>query len=125
MDFTLSAETEELRQRVREFVREYCIPLEGPRKSFDEHENIPLEKLAVLRDKAKAAGLWAPQMPKKLGGMGLSMTEQAVIYEEANFSIFGPAALNCAAPDDGNMRLLWMVGTDAQKEKWLQPIIDC
>ena len=124
MDFTLSAEIEELRQRVRKFIKEECVPLEGPRESFDEHENIPLEKLAALRDKAKATGLWAPQMPKELGGMGLSMTEQAVIYEEANFSIFGPAALNCAAPDDGNMRLLWMVGTDAQKEKWLQPIID-
>ena len=124
MDFTLSPEIEELRQRVGAFVREHCIPLESPRESFDEHENIALEKLAVLRDKAKAAGLWAPQMPKDLGGMGLSMTEQAVIYEEANYSIFGPAALNCAAPDDGNMRLLWMVGTEAQKEKWLQPIID-
>ena len=124
MDFTLSAEIEELRQRVGAFVRDHCIPLESPREAFDEHENIPLEKLAELRAKARAAGLWAPQMPKELGGMGLSMTEQAVIYEEANFSIFGPAALNCAAPDDGNMRLLWMVGTEAQKKKWLQPIID-
>ncbi len=124
MDFTLSPEIEEIRQRVATFVRENCIPLEGPRESFDEHENIPLEKLAGLRAKAKEAGLWAPQMPKELGGMGLSMTEQAVIYEEANFSIFGPAALNCAAPDDGNMRLLSMVGTEEQKKKWLQPIID-
>ncbi|MDP7343629.1 MAG: acyl-CoA dehydrogenase family protein [Alphaproteobacteria bacterium] len=124
MDFTLSPEIEEIRQRVATFVRENCIPLEGPRESFDEHENIPLEKLAGLRAKAKEAGLWAPQMPKELGGMGLSMTEQAVIYEEANFSIFGPAALNCAAPDDGNMRLLSMVGTEEQKNKWLQPIID-
>ncbi len=124
MDFTLSPELEELRQRTAQFVREHCIPLEEPRSSFDEHENIPLDKLESLRGKAKAAGLWAPQMPKELGGMGLKMAEQAVIYEEANYSIFGPAALNCSAPDDGNMRLLWMVGTEAQKEKWLQPVID-
>ena len=124
MDFSLSPELEALRQKTNAFVREHCIPLENPRESFDEHENIPLDKLETLRGKAKSAGLWAPQMLKELGGMGLTMAEQAVIYEEANYSIFGPAALNCAAPDDGNMRLLSMVGTEAQKEKWLQPIID-
>ena len=124
MDFSLSPELEALRQKTRAFVKEHCIPLESPREAFDEHENIPLDKLEILRAKAKAAGLWAPQMPKELGGMGLKMTEQAVIYEEANFSIFGPAALNCAAPDDGNMRLLSMVGTQEQKKIWLQPIID-
>jgi acyl-CoA dehydrogenase len=124
MDFSLSPELEALRQKTAAFVKEHCIPLESPRESFDEHEHIALDKLAILRGKAKAAGLWAPQMPKELGGMGLTMTEQAVIYEEANFSIFGPAALNCSAPDDGNMRLLWMVGTEQQKKTWLQPIID-
>ncbi|MBT3171301.1 MAG: acyl-CoA dehydrogenase [Rhodospirillaceae bacterium] len=124
MDFSLSPELEALRQKTGAFVKEHCIPLESPRESFDEHENIPLEKLAILRDKAKAVGLWAPQMPKELGGMGLTMAEQAVIYEEANYSIFGPAALNCSAPDDGNMRLLSMVGTEEQKKIWLQPIID-
>ena len=124
MDFSLSPELEALRQKTRAFVKEHCIPLESPRESFDEHENIPLDKLEILRGKAKAAGLWAPQMPKELGGMGLKMAEQAVIYEEANFSIFGPAALNCSAPDDGNMRLLSMVGTEEQKKTWLQPIID-
>lgn len=124
MDFSLSSELEALRQKTRAFVKEHCIPLESPRESFDEHENIPLDKLEILRGKAKAAGLWAPQMPKELGGMGLKMAEQAVIYEEANFSIFGPAALNCSAPDDGNMRLLSMVGTEEQKKTWLQPIID-
>ena len=124
MDFSLSPELEALRQKTGAFVKDHCIPLETPRESFDEHENIPLEKLAVLRDTAKSLGLWAPQMPKELGGMGLTMTEQAVVYEEANFSIFGPAALNCSAPDDGNMRLLSMVGTEQQKKTWLQPIID-
>ena len=112
MDFSISSELEDLRNKTKIFVRKHCIPLESPRDSFDEHEHIPLQELEVLREKAKAAGLWAPQMPQELGGMGLKMAEQAVIYEEANFSIFGPAALNCSAPDDGNMRLLLMVGTD-------------
>lgn len=124
MDFTLAPEIEDYRQRVRAFVRDHVMPLEEPREAFDEHENIPLDKLEVLRGKAREAGLWAPQMPKARGGLGLSMTGQAVFYEEANYSIFGPAALNCSAPDDGNMRLLEMVGTEAQKERWLQPIVD-
>jgi acyl-CoA dehydrogenase len=48
----------------------------------------------------------------------------AVCYEELNYSLFGPVACNCAAPDDGNMIVLNKVGTEAQKEKWLQPIVE-
>jgi len=47
-----------------------------------------------------------------------------VMYEEANYSIFGPACFNCAAPDDGNMNLLNKVATEPQKDRWLQPVID-
>lgn len=124
VDFTMSPEVEDLRIRVSEFIKKECIPLEADRNNFDEHENIHVEVLNSLRERSKKAGLWAPQMPKELGGMGLSMTAQAVLYEEAAYSIFGPLAMNCAAPDDGNMRLLMMVGTEKQKERWLQPIID-
>src|ERR1700757_2102786 len=74
--------------------------------------------------KAKAEGLWAPQAPKDYGGMGLPIVDWAVMYEEANRSIFGPLAFNCAAPDDGNMNLLARVGTPAQKDKWLKPIVE-
>ncbi len=56
--------------------------------------------------------------------MGLPFVGQAVMYEEANRSIFGPVCFNCAAPDDGNMRVLNQICSEAQKEKWLQPIID-
>tara|TARA_Y100001970_G_scaffold243807_2_gene309408 strand:+ start:21983 stop:23188 length:1206 start_codon:yes stop_codon:yes gene_type:complete len=124
MDLALSKEIEELRFKVGKFVREQCVPLESDSRNFDENENIDPNLLSDLRKKAKSSGLWAPQVSKELGGMGLSMSAQAVIYEEAAYSIFGPLALNCAAPDDGNMRLLMMVGTDYQKERWLKPIID-
>jgi acyl-CoA dehydrogenase len=77
-----------------------------------------------MRAEAKEAGLWAPQMPPSLGGLGLPMVGQAAFYEAANRSIFGPCIFNCAAPDDGNMRLLWQVGRDDQKERWLKPIVD-
>ena len=125
MDFSLSPEIDALRLKVRVFVEEHVLPLEADRTNYDAHENISPDVLKPLREKAKAAGLWAPQMPKERGGLGLPMVGWAAFYEEANRSIFGPLAFNCAAPDDGNMNVLNKVlKTGAQKDQWLQPIID-
>jgi len=124
MDFTLSPEIEDLRLRVRAFVEEHVLPLESDPVNFSEHENIPEERLKPLRAKAKKAGLWAPQSPKEYGGMDLPVVAWAAMYEEAARSIFGPLAFNCMAPDDGNMNVLKLVGTPAQKDKWLKPIVD-
>jgi acyl-CoA dehydrogenase len=124
MDFTLSPGTEKLRVRTRAFVDEHVLPLESDPANFSEHENIPDERLAPVRAKAKAAGLWAPQSPKEFGGMALPVVAWAVMYEEAARSLFGPLAFNCAAPDDGNMNVLAKLGTPAQKEKWLRPIVE-
>ena len=125
MDFALPPEIEALRRQVREFVNEEVVPLERDRSVYDSFENIRLDALEGLRAKAKAARLWAPQMPKERGGLGLPVTGWALFYEEANRSIFGPAAFNCAAPDDGNMSVLNKVlRSDEMKNRWLQPIID-
>jgi len=125
MDFSLPPEIEDLRRKVRAFVEAHVMPLESDRANYDEHENIRLDVLTPLRERAKAEGLWAPQMPKARGGLGLPMVGWAAFYEEANRSIFGPLAFNCAAPDDGNMNVLNKVlKTEAQKDKWLQPIIE-
>jgi acyl-CoA dehydrogenase len=124
MDFTLSPEIEDLRLRTRAFVEQYVLPLEADRANYDEHENIRLDVLAPLQQKAKAAGLWAPQSPKEFGGMALPIVTWAVMYEEAARSIFGPLAFNCMAPDDGNMNVLSKIGTPAQKQKWLRPIVE-
>jgi acyl-CoA dehydrogenase len=124
MDFTLPPETEDIRRRVRAFIAEHVLPLEGDPANFADHENIPHERLEPVRAKAKAAGLWAPQTPKELGGMGLPIVAWAAVYEEAARSIFGPLAINCMAPDDGNMNLLAKVGTPEQKKWFLQPIVD-
>jgi len=123
MDFTLPPEIETLRLRTRAFVAEHVLPLEADPENFSEHENIPAERLAPLREKAKAAGLWAPQSPREFGGMALPIVAWAAIYEEAARSVFGPLALNCMAPDDGNMNLLARAGTQQQKERWLRPIV--
>ena len=124
MDFTLSPEIESIRLRVRDFVAEHVLPLEADPANFAEHENIPPERLAPVREKAKKAGLWAPQVPKEFGGMGLPIVGWAAIYEEASRSIFGSLAIHCMAPDDGNMNLLAKAGTPAQKKKWLRPIAE-
>jgi acyl-CoA dehydrogenase len=124
MDFSLPPEIEAFRLQVRDFVEREILPLEAEPESYDGHENINHETLQALRGKAKAAGLWAPQMPKARGGLGFSIVAMAAAYEEMNRSIFGPAAFNCAAPDDGNMILLNRVATEPQKDRWLQPIID-
>jgi acyl-CoA dehydrogenase len=124
MDFTLPPEIDDIRKRTRAFIAEHVLPLEADPANYDAHENIRLDVLAPVQAKAKAAGLWAPQAPKDYGGMALPIVGWAAMYEEANRSIFGPVALNCAAPDDGNMNLLAKVGTPAQKDKWLKPIVD-
>lgn len=124
MDFTLSAEHEDLRSRVRRFIETEVLPLEQDSASYDDYENIRMDRLDQIRAKARAAGLWAPQAPASRGGLELPMVAWAPFYEEANRSIFGPACLNCAAPDDGNISVLSKIGTPEQQERWLQPIID-
>jgi acyl-CoA dehydrogenase len=124
MDFTLPPEIEDVRVRTRRFIEDRVIRLEGDPANYDDHENLRLDVLRKLQGEAKAEGLWAPQTPKEYGGMALPIVGWAVMYEEANRSIFGPLAFNCQAPDDGNMNLLARVGTAAQKDKWLKPIVD-
>ena len=124
MDFALSPDIDAWRKRYRAFVREHVLPFDQHPESYDEHQNIRDELLETLRANARQAGLWAPQMPRHFGGQGLGVAAMAACYEEMNYSLFGPAAFNCAAPDDGNMILLNKVATDAQKERWLRPIVE-
>jgi alkylation response protein AidB-like acyl-CoA dehydrogenase len=119
MDFTLPPHIEDYRRRYRAFVAEHLLPLELDPEAYDDHENIRLDVLEKMRAQARAAGLWAPQMPKEIGGQGLSVVGMAACYEEANYSIFGPVTFNCAAPDDGNMIVLNKIGTEEQKRRWL------
>lgn len=124
MEFTLPPEIDDMRRRIRRFVDEKLIPLEADRANFDEHENIAPHVLAEMRKAAKAEGLWALQMPKRLGGQELPRIGMAACYEEMNRSIFGPVVFNSAAPDDGNMMILDRVLPEAMKPRWLQPIVD-
>ena len=124
MDFTLSPHIEDTRRRIGEFVATHVLPVEADPGNLDEHEMLSEAVLAPLRARAKAEGLWALQMPTSRGGGGLNVVGMAACYEEMGRSPFGPLVFNSAAPDDGNMMLLNKAATEAQKERWLQPIID-
>lgn len=123
MDYTISPRIEDFRRRIARFVENELLPLEEDRANFDPHENIRLDVLEVMRDRARAEGLWCLQLRPETGGQGLGRVGMAVCYEEMNRSIFGPAVFNAAAPDDGNMMVLEKAATPEQKERWLQPIV--
>src|SRR5258707_769946 len=106
VDFEQSGRVEDYRARIRAFVAGHVMPLEADPAVYDEHENIRLDRLDELRVRAKAEGLWCLQLPPAHGGQGLGFVGMAACYEEMNRSIFGPAVVNLAAPDDGNMMLL-------------------
>jgi acyl-CoA dehydrogenase len=124
MDLALAPELAALQAKARAFVEERLLPLEERTDSWGEGEQVRLDLLDALRAEAREHGLWCPQMPRARGGLGLGPSGMAVLYEELGRSRFGPVACNCAAPDDGNMLVLERVGTPAQKERWLQPIVD-
>jgi acyl-CoA dehydrogenase len=123
MDFTISPRIEDFRSRIARFVDDQILPLEEDRSNYDPHENIRLDVLEELRAKARAAGLWCLQLKPETGGQGLSKVGMAVCYEEMNRSIFGPVVFNSAAPDDGTMMVLELAATPAQRERWLQPMV--
>lgn len=124
MDFTVSSDVADLRDRIAAFVNDRVLPLEVDPAAWDAHENIALPVLDRLRAEARAEGLWCLQLSPEFGGRGLGKVGMAVTYEAMNRSVFGPAVFNSAAPDDGNMMVLEALGTPAQKERWLRPIAE-
>ncbi|MEM6489466.1 MAG: acyl-CoA dehydrogenase family protein [Pseudomonadota bacterium] len=123
MDLTLDAESERYRAAVAAFVDAHILPLEADPASFADHGNLPEPVLEGVRAKVREAGLWAPNVARAHGGLGLPFTGLAAAYEEMNRSVFGPVCFNAAAPDDGNMRVMAQVGTPEQQAWWLAPVI--
>ena len=119
IDFTIPAELEVVRTRVADFVRTHALPVE-PKVTESNVETL----LNELRDEARRAGLWTPHLPPEWGGLGLGALGMAVISQELGVSALGPLALNCMAPDEGNMHLLLHAGTEEQKQRYLKPLAD-
>jgi acyl-CoA dehydrogenase len=119
IDFSLPSEVVEVRERTRAFVRDVVIPAE-PRDAPGHGLDDGLR--AELQTAARAAGVFAPHVARDLGGLGLDVRGQSVVFEEAGYSILGPQALNCAAPDEGNMHMLSVIATDEQRDRYLAPL---
>jgi len=120
MDFSLPPDLTELQERTRVFIRDRVMPLEADHRQTPHG---PEESLRhELQGLARAAGLLAPHVSREYGGLGLSHVGKAVVFEEAGYSLLGPLALNISAPDEGNMHLMEVVATPAQKERWLRPL---
>lgn len=119
IDFSLSPELEALKEKTREFVQDVVIPAESKVGADADGEALRRE----LQAQARAAGLFAPHVSRDLGGLGLDMRGQAVVFEEAGYSLLGPLALNCSAPDEGNMHLLHLVANADQRGKYLEPLV--
>jgi acyl-CoA dehydrogenase len=125
IDFTLGPELEAIRLQVRQFVEVVVKPAEARLANRDELDRKEyLGILGDLRRQAREAGLWLPHMPVEWGGMGLGHVQLAMVQAEAAKSTWGPFALNCQAPDEGNMHTLLHWGTDEQKERYLRPLCE-
>jgi acyl-CoA dehydrogenase len=120
MDFATPASTAELCARVRTFVDEDLIPLEPV--FLGEGWGAVLPALEAARARVKALGLWAPQLPRELGGLGLPLLDFGLVGRELGRSLLGHFTFNCQAPDAGNLEILHSHGTPEQQDRWLGPL---
>jgi alkylation response protein AidB-like acyl-CoA dehydrogenase len=119
IDLTPSDRAESWRARIAAFVDAVVIPSEQEafRRGVDDALRLRLQAAA------REAGVWAPQAPAELGGGGFRFDEVAMLLEEAGRSLLGPLALNCAAPDEGNIHLLATVASPEQRRRYLEPLV--
>ena len=121
MDFSISTKMLTIMKMIDEFVVKELIPLE---KDFLADN---LDKLYVIleekRAQVKQMELWAPLHPAEFGGMGLSITESALIFEALGRTPLGLYTFGCNAPDAGNIEILHQYATPEQAEKFLDPLV--
>lgn len=117
--FSLTEQQREVQSAVAAFVRDEVIPVEN---ALHNPGGAPWDLIQSLRASARERGIFAPQVPQRWGGLGVDWRTAALVFEEAGTSLLGPFALNCAAPDEGNMHLLEQVATAEQQQRFLVPV---
>ena len=122
IELTPARDVDELAARTAAFVRAVVVPEEERLGGVVAAGGEGLR--TRLQQDARDAGVFAPHVAPEYGGQGLDMRGRAVVFEEAGWSLFGPLALNIAAPDEGNMHLLEAVATAEQKERYLRPLAE-
>lgn len=120
MNFSLPAHVSELADRVKAFVTDTVVPFENDPRWTSHGPTDELRR--ELNALARKAGVFAPHAPAEYGGQGLSHIGRAAVFTAAGYSMLGPVALHCAAPDEGNIHLLDVVARPDQRERYLKPL---
>src|SRR3981189_500308 len=119
IDFEVPAEAKAIREKVRQWVHDECIPAE---KELDTE---PLEEvLGKLRKKASAQGLWCPLVPKECAAGGRGPLANALVPMKLDESMLVALSMNTQGPDDASMMTILAHCTEYQKEKFLKPLLN-
>ena len=131
MDFAYDGRTQEWRERLLAFMAEHVFPAEpvfAEQTAAAARSGFPWQRppvVAELKAEARRRGLWNLFLAGHPEGAGLTNLQYAPLAEITGHSpALAPEALNCAAPDTGNMELLSEFGTHEQREQWLRPLLD-
>jgi acyl-CoA dehydrogenase len=114
------AENAELRAQYRAFMEKHVYPNEA---ALAREDDAAESLLTELRARAKAQDLWAPHLPPEAGGTGRGFLAYANLNEEIGRVTWAQLIFNCQAPDAGNGEILFLYGTDAQKARFLKPLV--
>ncbi len=120
MEYNDSDLAAELESRTRQFMDTVVIPVE---RDYLGEGTVPEDVIANLRDEARDRDIYCPQIDDAYGGMGVDFRHVLPTFEQAGRSLLGPPAIRVDAPDEGNMHTLELVGTDAQKDEYLKPLV--
>ena len=130
MDFSYSAKVEGLRDELTRFFDDYIYPAEAAhaeeirRNRAAGNAWLPLQVIEQLKPKARERGLWNLFLPRSSRAPeGLSNLEYAPLCEIMGRVMWAPEVFNCSAPDTGNMETIERYGTEAQKDRWLEPLL--
>ncbi|MEH6584303.1 MAG: acyl-CoA dehydrogenase family protein [Halioglobus sp.] len=127
MDFSYSEKTEQLRAQLGDFMDQHIMPRLGQWDSEIHSGQFPVSFMDDLKDLAKSEGLWnlfLPHLKDGEPGTRLSNLEYAPLAEIMGRVPWSSEVFNCSAPDTGNMEVLHMFATEAQREKWLLPLMN-
>ncbi|ANI40843.1 acyl-CoA dehydrogenase family protein [Mycolicibacterium vaccae] len=125
-DFKTDAEYQELLDWVEDFVRDEVEPLDlvWPGQEFVPLNQARRKAIDPLKDQVRSKGLWATHLGPELGGQGYGQLKLALLNEILGRSMWAPIVFGCQAPDTGNAEIIAHYGTDDQKSRYLQPLLD-
>jgi len=120
MEYNDSDAGRELGDRARAFMDEVVLPVE---REHPGGEAVSQDVIKELREEAREREVYCPQIAEVHGGLGYDFRDVLPLFEQAGRSLLGGPAMRVAAPDEGSMHTIEPVGTDAQREQWLEPLV--